>query len=491
MSDPQSKTVLINVHQGFSVRYLLQTGVFRRIKDQAGKVVIIASDEGEYLDEFRRMDNVEVEIVPREVYESYFKSSKIQRALKELRFYTYGARVTTAEVAWRFYNTDVINRPGRPFWRQKGVEAYFGVIKAAVSALGRFPALRKALLKMETALFSPPFYDSILDRHKPDIVVVSSLGVFDNDHLVMRAAKRKGIPTVSMIMGWDNTTTRGYPGAFADYVVAWTETMKEELIRLHDIEDWRVYVGGVPLFDSYYSQDPGYDREEFLESMKLDPRKKTIFLATRSPNSYPWNPNIVEILAEAVDRGDLEDCQVVARIHPLHYKRAGSKFAYQDALDAYDRIAGRFPGCVVLNVPKFASERVDYVMPEEEIELLTRLLRSCDVIATVFSTINIEGAIFDKPIVNVCFDNLPKHYSAKDKARFNIKGDFNLTHNQRIADSGGVSIAYTPSQLVERVNEYLRDPSLDSDGRRRIVDREAGPNRGRSAVATADFIMSL
>jgi hypothetical protein len=323
-------------------------------------------------------------------------------------------------------------------------------------------------------------------------VVVSSLGTFDYDQYLMRAARRRGIPVAAVVLSWDNTTTRGYPGATPDEVVTWTEVMRQEVAELHDLPPETAAPAGVAHFDPYWRPDPGYDRDTFLRELGADPRRRIVFVATRSPNSYPYNPNIAELLAEAVRRGELPDTQLVVRIHPLHYRRQGSgRFAYQDALDAFARIAAAYPEELVLNVPRFDPEGLDYAMPESEMTLLSRLLRAADVIVTVFSTINIEGAIFDKPLVNVCFEDLPAHYDVAWRARFDVIADSQVVHNRRVVETGGVVLVRSPEEMVREVAESLRDPARHAEGRRRIVETEAGPNRGRAGEAVAGRLLAL
>lgn len=483
-----ARTVLVGVHHGFSVRYLLQTDIFQELSRRA-RVVIVAEEPGSYLDEFRA-SGVEVEVVSWRSCEAYFQSSLLQAVLKQLRYFIYGRRISTGEILWRISVQEGLGQARG--WRRVIRRGRFLLYRAATGLLERSRTLRRLLLAAECRLFCPSLYDGVLERYRPDAVVVSSLGTFDYDQYLMRAARLRGIPVVAVLLSWDNTTTRGYPGAVADRVITWTEVMKQEVVALHDYRPDQVVAGGVAHFDRYWRPDPGYDREALLRGMGADPQRRIVFVATRSPNSYPYNPNIAEMLAEAVRRRDLAEAQIVVRIHPLHYRREpDGGFAYADVLAAFDRVAARYPEEIVLNVPSFSSHTLDYAMPESEIVLLSRLLRAADVIVTVFSTINIEGAIFDKPLVNVCFEDLPLHYRAQRKARFDIVADSQAVHNRRIIESGGIAVVRSPEELIARVAEYMRDPGRDRGGRQRIVAVEAGPHPGRAGCAIAEEILSV
>ena len=44
---------------------------------------------------------------------------------------------------------------------------------------------------------------------------------------------------------------------------------------------------------------------------------------------------------------------------------------------------------------------------------------------------------------------------------------------------------------MRSVAAYLADPARDREGRRRIVETEAGPNRGRAGEAVAGRLLAL
>ena len=64
--------------------------------------------------------------------------------------------------------------------------------------------------------------------------MTSSLGVFSCDEYILRISRKLNIKSCSCILSWDNSTTRGYPGALPDMIYSWTDIMKEELINFSD-----------------------------------------------------------------------------------------------------------------------------------------------------------------------------------------------------------------------------------------------------------------
>jgi hypothetical protein len=350
--------------------------------------------------------------------------------------------------------------------------------------------LRRLVPRLEAGLEDVSAFKALLRKLVPKLVVVSSTGTFGSDTQILRATRTLRIPVTTVILSWDNTSSTGYPAAFGDYVVAWTDTMKQELVRLLDYRPEQVVVRGVAHFDLYHRADPGYDRVAVIRALGLDPDRRTIVFATKSPNSYLCNALVAEHLAAAIRDETLSNSQLVIRVHPIHYRRDRTgKLTYAPVLDAYRAIAQKYPH-VVVSEPLLAGESRGHIMVDAEMLELTRLMRAGDVLVNMFSTMNIEGALLNKPLVNVCFEltEVAPDWT-RHPERYDIRSDAAEHHNMRIIDSGATRIAYSPRELVEHVSAYLADPSLDGAARRVIAGREGGPFGGSAGNAIADYII--
>lgn len=477
--------VVLAVHQGFSIRYLLQTDIFTTLRASDVELVVLSLSDAAHLSAKCAAPDVTFEQIPAAVGERALAHGRMQRVLRFIRAYTHARPVRTTDHTLAIALKDAALT--QPSLRTRGTLL---LLRGLVALARRSRPLRRAILALESR-YGADEYAAFMRRHQPDLVVATSLGTFDFDQYVLRAAKQLGIPTAAVILSWDNTTTRGYPAVQVDNVIAWTQVMKWELEALNDVPPDTIAVEGVAHFDTYFRPDPGYRRDAFLAGLGLDPAKRTILVATKAPSCYALNPSLAQILAEAIETGGLPaDCQVLVRVHPLHYRLRDGEFLYEDVLAVYRQLAAQH-GCIKLNEPGITSRMVDYDMADGEIRFLARLLRSTDVLVNVFSTMNIEAAIFDVPMVNVCFDDLAPLYPCRRGHRFDIRIDYESDHNQRIVTSGGTRIAMTPAELVAQVRSYLDDPALDRAGRRRIVEQEVGPNRGRAGEAIGQRVLTF
>ena len=97
---------------------------------------------------------------------------------------------------------------------------------------------------------------------------------------------------------------------------------------------------------------------------------------------------------------------------------------------------------------------------------------------------NVFFVFFNKPIVNIGFDGYSKKLFYLSARRY-----YERDHYKPLVDAQGVKVAYSESELQSLLNFYLKNPQADSDGRRKIVDRECGDIDGKAGERIAGFIL--
>ena len=112
-------------------------------------------------------------------------------------------------------------------------------------------------------------------------------------------------------------------------------------------------------------------------------------------------------------------------------------------------------------------------------------------IINVFSTINIEGAIFDKPLINISYQKNSKFYDKNIKSRYDINIDFKQDHNQRILSTEGIINCWNSEELNNAINDSLKHPKKLSEKRNKIITNEVGPNKGNAAEMISHLINTL
>jgi CDP-glycerol glycerophosphotransferase (TagB/SpsB family) len=114
---------------------------------------------------------------------------------------------------------------------------------------------------------------------------------------------------------------------------------------------------------------------------------------------------------------------------------------------------------------------------------LASLLRRADVSLTVGSTLAIDAALCDTPIIGVAFDGTHRLPYGRS-----IRRAYDYTHYQPLVETGGLRLAESEGKMIELVNRYLADPELDHDGRATIVREQAWKVDGHSGERVARLI---
>ncbi len=368
------------------------------------------------------------------------------------------------------------------YYTKKGLKTY---IFSEIAKMGkRWPGIRKAIVRLESFLFPGKIYDSYFHKYRPDMLITSSTG-YMIDPFFMRAAKRHNCKVVSIIHSWDNPTTKDYRGASPDRVIAWNDIMKSELVSFQDIEEENIYIGGIAHWDFYFNGSfKKRSKEDFLQFHGLSGDKKIIFYGTSSWVHFRNTFDVIETLLKEIEQGLLQcPAQLLVRLHPGYLFQQRNKEGqvvdlYRDRMKA---IKQKYGNLVSFNLPMMNILNDDVDMPVEDMYNLAEILHYSDMLLTEYSTLMIEGAIFDLPIINVSLYN----YRDTDKPASLYE---EYTHIKRVLKTGACKNAYSHEELLEYVNYYLEDSSRDKDRRAALVEQEITANKGHAGEKIAEYI---
>jgi hypothetical protein len=390
--------------------------------------------------------------------------------------------------SWRI-NTEAMDSHIWEVWVENGWKFRLGIwIPAALAILllRTFSFARNFLVRIQNRFIpTPNLYADLLATHTPDLVIASTAG-WRLDRYLLREAHARGIPTLAAIVGWDNPSSYAIRGAPMDYATCWSQLQKDELVYGSDWSPERVHIGGIPSYDGYFRKEWQLSKEDYFKLHDLDPRRKLISYASSFVHFAPNFPNI-EALAKLVSSDSLaEPSQLLIRLHPSHFQDKPKIFAEERA--RVFELEKKYPHVHVVQ-PKPLGGSLGYYGGEDMDEKASMLAHS-DVFVTVYSTMVVEAAVHDTPIVAAVID-VPGGWNTPKKFSLSLKRIGNWPTHKRFRDAKAGRVAQTESELRDILNAYLKNPSLDRAERRKFIEDEVTFTDGTSGKCTAEFILKV
>ncbi|MDR3574588.1 MAG: hypothetical protein P4L50_12040 [Anaerolineaceae bacterium] len=471
------KRIFISADHGLAIVYFLQSDVLPTLL-KAGIEVIVLTDDAlkEQITSRFGQPGLTIEGLRLKEAHQYFEqvSPSTQWWLNFLRRVGASNRINVEAMTSHVRQVEV-EAVGRR--RQ-----LMPVMKGLIGVLRRSRSARQALVRRQTA-FCPDLYTDLFEKYQPGLVVASTAG-WRLDRYLLRQAARRSIPTAAVVVGWDNPSSYSLPGAPLNWINCWSGIQKEELVLGSDWDPARVNVGGIPSYDGYFRKQWLMSRDEYFNLHHLDPNRKLLGYACSFITFSPNYQN-VEALAKLVASDQLaEPSQLLIRLHPNHFM---DEPLFAGERERIRQLARDIPNVHVVEPVPLGGELGYYSgedMPEK-----TSMMAYSDVFLTVYSTMVVEAAIHDRPIVSVCFDapggwNQPGRFSlALSKI-----GDW-PTH-QRFRQAKAGRVALNDSQLCEAINAYLQNPLADQETRRKFIRDECTYVDGTAGRRTGEYLLS-
>jgi hypothetical protein len=330
---------------------------------------------------------------------------------------------------------------------------------------------------------TPHLYDDLFERYQPDLVVASTYG-WRLDRYLLREAARRRVDTAAVIVGWDNPSSYGLSAAPVNWVTCWSDIQKEELVSGSDWTPERVNIGGVPAYDGYFRHKWQIPRQEYYRQHGLDPQRKLLAYAA-SFVSFAPNYRNIEALARLVSEDRLScPAQLLIRLHPNHFL---DNPLYAGEREKVRRLAQDYPHVhVVEPVPMGGS--MGYYSGEDMPEKAS-MMAYADIFLTVYSTMVVEAAIHDRPIVSVCLD-VPRGWNTPQKFSLPLSEIGNWPTHFRFRQSGAGRVAVNETELKKAIDAYLAHPQADQDQRHAFIQRECTFTDGSAGQRTGEYLLS-
>ncbi len=370
-------------------------------------------------------------------------------------------------------------RPVTGSWRTRTVHR-------AAKALGRCLAFPTAVDRIERVYFryvqtrpEVSAYGDCLRRIKPDVICCSH----QRPPIVLPpilAARNMGISTTTAIFSWDNLTSKSRIVAPFDSYLVWSELMKQEFLKIYQsVPANRIHIVGTPQFDAYANSNLLWSRKVFCDHIGAAGDKTLICYSGGDRYTSPDDQDYVRNIMELIRCGRIAGSpQMIVRPAPVD---DGARF---------DAVRRDFPEIIYCR-PAWSKVRPQdwaaSLPTASDVQFIANLTHHADLNVNVASTMTIDFAIHDKPVVNIAYD-------VHDPPRFGVRlwdYYYKYDHYQPVIELGAARFAHSPEMLAEHINTYLRDPSLDRENRKKLVTLELGTTLGRSAALLANTLEQI
>lgn len=405
-----------------------------------------------------------------QAYDEVLRSHRLLRYLAELRRFV--VRTETTDLRLRVIIEKSLFH---------GPVTWVLVSALCKDVLRQMPGMGRLAAWYESTFFQTHVHDHILKNEGAGCVLTPGTGTYGfwNEGLFAREAQRLGLPVFSAITNYDNIVNRGYPGFMPDCLAVWSKSMADDAMRLHQVPASRIEVTGPVQFDCYFFPIP-ISREEFLRSKGLDPARKTILYAGGVNITRYFE--IFRLLVASNPWGAGSRYNLVIRPYP-HVKLLSSP-----GWKVLDPLFRKAEGVYISNSLNTSSDTLveDELQRDFDLDVdeLHWLLTYSDVMINHFSTISLEAAICDLPVIHVGYDEYTYCLRYEAWAAFQQR----QTHNRTKLRLAAAKIATNEAELLRYLDLYLGDRTIDQEARYEYALSECGYMDGQSTDRLIEMI---
>jgi hypothetical protein len=415
------------------------------------RVVIFCPDyKKKYFEETFKKDNVIIEGV------------NIKRNNFQDVFFSYIGRSAIYTSTLSIHRKEI-------FFRNKSFFVF--LFSFLITFFGKFNIIKKLIRLSDRITISTNEYKKYFKKYSPDLVFSTDLFNTIDVHFLAEAKRRK-VFTIGMIRSWDNITGKGLFRIKPDKIIVSNSAIKSEVIKYEDEKDENnIFVAGLIGLDFYINnRSVIYNREDFFRKVNLDPYRKTILFTPAGKRFFDADWYVLKVLLELAER-ESPKIQILVRCPP-------NDSVYLGNIEHSNYFAIDRPG-LQFSENVFKDQELDL----ESMKWLVNVIYHTDMIVSYNSTLCIEMALFDKPIITIAFDELPNKQYLKSSRRF-----LNFSHVREFHKTGCARIAYSPQDLKEHIDFYLSHPQSDSENRKKMLFKQCEKIDGRSGERLSFFL---
>jgi hypothetical protein len=461
MSLRSRKKVLILITVQFAVRYILRTRLLQSIARFADPIIWITWRD-EKLKQELEAAGATVYDMPVASYGRYYNfirgiiKEKFKRLIKSPSTKIDEKRATL------IYGKPMLSTLNRIFLLISMVLSYILPKQVILMIHDRFMKTDTNLSEVET-----------LFRSQKIDVLFSVTPFLREEQVILAACKHLNLKTITSILSFDNITTRGFMPIMFDHYLLWNKYNFDELHRAYpEVKGSTVEIVGPAQFDFYWDKSLLWSKDKWLSELGLPMGRPFILFGGASYSIVPHEQIWLKQLDDAITKGlILENPIILFRKHPIDPIERWLPVLAESKNIIRDDPWKSDDGASKMNITRY------------DIEKLCSTLKWCDVHINASSTMSIDGAIFDKPQIGPAYDD-----SGDRKFDAITKELYLREHYKPITDSGGLTIVNSYEELIQTINQCLKNPEAGREQRKKMAQEICYYTDGKSTERLSSLL---
>lgn len=299
-----------------------------------------------------------------------------------------------------------------------------------------------------------------LERERP-AVVLANMQMHSVVPFIV-GARRIDAPTIGNIASWDHTVGKGIIASGLRRYLVQNETMRDDLVRYHEIPSERIVVTGWPQSDVFHRKRPRSEFDAALRGLGLDPARPVVLVMGNTPTNAPYEAHLVDRLVGWWKENAHARLSLLFRPHPRDRE-------WRARFDAAISTSG-----LAVQEPSFT-----------DIETLAVLLQHGDVVVSNAGTVLLDALANDRPAVCILYDEGAP--GAPSFALQNVSGE----HYRTLLESDAFYRAHSFDEVIARIERALAQPDELAGERARVTRAVLGEVDGRAATRVVEAIADV
>ena len=433
----------MTISTGWAIRNFIYTGIVERLSQRFA--VVLLCDSQFYVAAKEAVKGTSVRALMFDVKVEPFG----WRVMRQFRKKIYlDCRKSQTEKIWETYGK-------RSFVKR----ASGHLVKALIWMLGS-QRLQRFAMKLDLFINSTSGADDMLRQAPSNAFFFATHASSFFEESLFRAAKKYCQRTVLMILSWDHLSSKIVLGPGFDHLFVWNVVSKQEILDTLDFYAAdQIHIVGAPQFDIYAKPSTCSYNSWCLE-YNLDPAKKTILFSTIPQVRNDGQHRVLQMMAHRFlqEPEIFGDVQILVKVHPL------------DTFSVYDTVR-------IFPFIKFVEKQFGQMSVADEyaLEANRDALSHAVLNINTFSTMTLEAAFLDCPIVHLAFD-LDGQSNAVPTEKY-----YEFEHFKPITESGCAAMSRSFDDLINNIILILQNIETRSSARRNVAKQYFSDTIGSAA----------